>query len=350
MDSSRIGLFGRGCVVAILAACAGCSSSSNPATGDAGGSSSGGSSSGGSSSGAGPSDGGTPVKDGGGMACTKTYPVSVGTLITATVSWPQTAAVAAGSGPYYLWLLTTYSADASGSIKGTTTTCGTAPAIVTLSALGDMAENVPSGQTGQVKPVYPPDSFTATPPTDITGTLGGTNVGSSFEVDPNVTLQGLKPDDPLSDPTKAWPQSQSAFTAGELTYADGGVYVDPMGHPGIHAVFDGTPPYYLSTTSLSMDSPRASDFWSVNRVQLGLYGTSTSCTETTGTAFVTLINNRIVGCELANDAGRCTSDQYGFIDSNTTQYKPTNGTFDSKELMAGQTCTDVLAMFPMPTK
>ncbi len=340
MDSSRIGLLGQGCVVMILAASAGCSSSSVPP-------------------GAGPADSSTPtptldagpepVVDGGGGPCTQTYPVSVGTLITATVNWPASAAVAKGSGAYYLWLLTTYSV-AGGKITGTTATCGTTPAILTLSTSGASAEGVPMGQTGQVKPTYPPDSFANVPPTSITGTLGGTNIGSSFEIDPSVTLQGLKPTDPLSDPTMKWPTGYTQLTASDLTFADGTPYDGGAGHPGIRGVFDGTPPYYLGGTSLASGSPKADQFWTVNRVQLALYGTSSSCTETKGSAYVTLINNRVVGCEIADAGGPCTADQFGFLDENTTQYAPSAGTFQSIQLTASQTCSDVLSMLPMPAQ
>lgn len=134
----------------------------------------------------------------------------------------------------------------------------------------------------------------------------------------------------------------------DLTYADGGAYVMGQGHPGIRGVFDGMPPYYLSTTSLTPGQPLADQFWTVNRVQLSLYGTATSCTEVTGQANVTLINDHVVGCELVDGGGACTIDQYGFLDANTTQYIPTMGTFDTKDLPSTATCTDVLSMFPQP--
>jgi hypothetical protein len=347
MDSSRIGLFGQGLVVMMLAACAGCSSSSSTVepTEAGSGSSSGSASSGSSGSG---SSGGTPVVDGGGGPCMKTYPVSVATLITVAVSWPGTAAVAKGSGNFYIWLLTKYSAD-GGKITGTSQSCGNTPAILTLSMTGDIALNVPSGQTGLIKPLYPADSWDGTPTTAIKGTLGGTNIGSSFEVDPSVSLYGLKASDPLSDPTMKWVGSYSALTASDLTYADGGAYVTGQGHPGIKGTFDGTPPYYLSGTSLAPGAPKTDTFWSVSRSQLGLYGKSTSCTETSGTANVTLINNRIVGCDLIDGGGPCTMDQYGFLDSNTTQYTPGAATFTAKDLSAGATCADVLTALPMPS-
>jgi hypothetical protein len=346
MDSSRIGLLGQGCVVMILAACAGCSSSSSPAappanTGDSG------SSSGGGSDG---STAGNTVIDGGGGSCTKTYPLSVGTLVQTGVSWKVTAAVSAGTGTFYIWLLTTYSVDSSNKITGTTVTCGNQPAVLTLTTIGDMSLGVPSGQTGQIKPQYPADSWADVPTSTITGTLGGTNIGSSFEIDPSLALYGLKATDPLSDPTMKWPTSYTALTTADLTYADGGAYVTGAGHPGIRGTFDSMTPYYLSGTSLAMGSAKADQFWSVTRSQLALYGTSSSCTETKGTATVTLINNRIVGCEIEDDGGPCTSDQYGFLDENTTQYTPApgGGTFDAKDLPANATCADVLSMPPAP--
>jgi len=284
-----------------------------------------------------------------GMDCTKTYPLSVGTLVTVAVSWPGTAAVAKGGGNFYIWLLTTYSADASNNITGTTFSCGNTPAILTLSATGDMALGVPSGTMGLIKPEYPADSWTGTPGTAITGKLGGTKeMGSSFEIDPSVSLFGLKASDALSDPTMKWPTSYSALTQTDLTYPDGGAYVAGMGHPGIRGTFDGTSPYFLSGTSLAPNAPKTDQFWIVSRTQLGLSGVSKTCKETTGTANVTLINNRIVGCELVDGGGPCTTDQYGFLDSNTTQYAPGAGTFDSKDLSAGATCADVLTALPAP--
>jgi hypothetical protein len=353
MDSSRIGLFAQGLVAMMLVACAGCGSSSSNSVSPEGGSSSGSSGSSGSSSGS--SGGGSmaPVK-GPGMECTKTYPLSVGTLITVAVSWPGTAAVAKGSGNFYIWLLTVYSVDASNKITGTSQSCGNTPAILTLSNTGDIALGVPGCpdmcQTGLIKPLYPPSSWDGSPTTAIKGTLGGTTVGSSFEVDPSVSLYGLKASDPLSDPTMKWVGSYSALTMSDLTYADGGAYVAGQGHPGIKGTFDGTPPYYLSGTSLAPNAPKTDTFWSVSRSEIGMYGISTSCTEIKGgTANVTLINNRIVGCDLINDGGPCTTDQYGFLDMNTTQYTPGKATFDSVDLTSGATCADVLSKLPMPS-
>jgi hypothetical protein len=90
----------------------------------------------------------------------------------------------------------------------------------------------------------------------------------------------------------------------------------------------------------------ADQVYLVLRTQLGLYGTSSSCTEQSGRAFVTDLNSRVVGCDIANDGGVCTADQYGFIDSDSTQYVPGAGTFDSKQLATGSTCSDLLVALP----
>jgi hypothetical protein len=283
------------------------------------------------------------------MSCTKTYPLSVGTFITTVVSWPGTAAVSKGGGNFYIWLLTTYTADMSGKITGTTVTCGNAPTVLTLSQTGDMALGVPMGQMGQIHATYPADSWNGVPPAAITGTLGGTEVGSSFAIDKSVVLYGLKASDPLSDPSMAWPTSNSALTQSDLTYADGGAYVTMQGHPGIKGVFDGTPPFYLAGTSLAPNSPKADTFYSVTRSEIAMCGTTTSCTETSGTANVTLLNNRIVGCDLVDAGGPCSTDQFGFLDSNTTQYTPGTATFKAKDLSSGATCADVLTAFPAPS-
>jgi hypothetical protein len=344
MDSSRIGLLGTGCVVMILAAGTGCSSSSSSASPapDAGPSSSGG---GGDSGG---STDNAPV-DGGGGPCTPTYPLSIATLVTLDVNWPATSATAKGMGKQYLSLLTTYTADGSNKVTGTTTTCGQVVADITISDLGDMATGEPSGS--QVRAQFPASSWDGVPPTAVKGEIGGTNIGSSFEIDPVVTLVGLDSSSPLANGSTMWPMSNTdPSIVMHLTYADGGAYVTGMGQPGIEGVFyNGAAPFVHPKTALSMTSPAASTVQNVFRTEIGFYGKSTSCTETSGTVAATQLNNRVVGCELENDGGTCTTDQYGFLDINTTQYAPGNGTFQSKQIAAGGKCSDVLAALPLPT-
>jgi hypothetical protein len=359
MISLRIGLLGASCVAVSVAAGVACSSSSNSTAPDSssGGGSSSGSGSGGSSGSSGSSGG---VVDGDGGPCAIAYPHTTGTFITMTVSWPGTTATVKGTDqPYYLWILSTYSVPDGGTkITGTNTTCGSQSPDVPLSATGSFAVGAPTGTTALVQSTFPAGSWTGVPTSRISGVVGGSNLGSSFETDPNVTLNGIALTDPLADPTTPWPTKEASLNPADLTYFDGTPYSAAKGgHPGIHGYFTSTSPYYLSSTALSPTSPRADQLWIVSRTQIGLSGTRKTCQNNTpgtpdieGTADVKLIQNRIVGCEIVNDGGPCSEAEYAFIDTNTTQYVPGAGTFQAKDLSDTATCADVLSAFPAPTK
>jgi hypothetical protein len=344
MDSSRIGLFGQGCVVMILAACAGCSSSSTPPS-------------------AGPADTGAPTGDGGtGIVvgdptkpCTDTFPLATSTLITLQVSWPATTAINKGGGTYYLSLLTTYSVDASNKVTGTATPCGTQAPDVTLSDLGAMATGVPMGS--EVRPIDPASSFAGSTSFPIIGVVGGQNVGSSFEVDPHVSLTGIASSSPLIVGTVKWPPL-TGIPVSDWTYIDGGAFVPGMGQPGLGGVFyNGATPFILPKTALSVTAPNIDHLQTISRIELALYGTASSCTKTSGKATIALLNIHIAGCTRvagtgtpASDGGACEDLEYQFLDSNTTQYTPGAGTFDTVKLAGGAsaTCADALTALPIP--
>jgi hypothetical protein len=288
-----------------------------------------------------------PVVVGTGSVCPASTALFVGTKVTVSTAWPASAAVAKGSGPFFLWLLSIYEIDASNRINGKTATCGMQLPMITLSAIGDMAMGVPSGQMGLQQIVVPATSWKGVPPVGVTGLLGGWNVGSSVAIDPVVTLYGLKSTSALADGVMQWPASMSALASSDLTYADGTPYTPGTGLPGILANYDSTPPYYPATTSLAVNSPQADQIGMVLRTQLRLYGTSTSCTVQSGQASMNDLNVRVVGCELAAaGGGACTVDQTGFLDSNVTQLQPSTGTFTSQVLATGASCTDVLSALP----
>lgn len=294
-----------------------------------------------------PSDGSAePVVLGTGGPCAPSGAATVGTKVTVNTTWPASAAVSKGAGPVSVWLLSTYDVAGNGSITGTITTCGMQLPVITFSALGDQAMGVPGGQTGQQQIVIPDMSWSGVPLADVTGMLGGWNVGSSIAIDPVVMLYGLSGTSALASGSATWPASESAIAPGDLTYANGTAYAVGTGVPGIVATYDGAPPDYLPTTSLAPGSPTATAASLVLRVQLRLYGTSTSCTAQSGQAFVSDLNGRIVGCNLSGGGGPCSVDQYGFLDSNEAQFVPGAGTFVSRQLASGASCSDVLAALP----
>jgi hypothetical protein len=86
---------------------------------------------------------------------------------------------------------------------------------------------------------------------------------------------------------------------------------------------------YLPTTAAAVGnngvpgSPVADELYLALRTELSMYGMSSICTESSGTAKVQLLNNHVIGCHIL-DGGACTSgtpnSQSDFIDSNTTVY------------------------------
>jgi hypothetical protein len=290
--------------------------------------------------------GGEPVVDGpsSAMLCPTMTSATYATKIVLNVTWPGTQAVVKGTtGVVNIWLLSVYAIDSSNHVTGTTTTCGNTTPPITLTATADTLTGLPSGS--QVQNAFPASSWDGVPPTNITGTLGGYHLGASITIDPVVTLYGIAASSPLNSATAAWPASVTSIDSTTFTTADGGA-VTGSALPGIIAVPNGQSPYVLPRTSLSTTAPSADQLQIVLRTALSLYGTSSDCNTQSGSAFVTQLNNHVVGCSLEDDGGICTSDEYQFIDENTTQYVPADGTFTAKMISSGATCSDVLTTLP----
>jgi hypothetical protein len=351
MESSHIGLFARGSVLAALALVAGCSSSSpahpTPAA----------------------SDGGIqtaeeqPVVAGTGAMCTPLTSFTTAAKVTVTTTWPASVAVngcnsanmPACTAPFTIWLLTNYTVSGT-SITTQTKTCGNVSPAVTLNLTGDIATGVPSGQVGMVENTFPPSVWDATtmPVTTAAGTLGGWNIGSSTTINTSTTLLGLATTSTLANPTAAWPTAATGLNPADIIDSD-----DDM-QPGISGVPLSTGTYYLPRTSASASSPAADRLYIVSRTTLSLYGTSTSCTEFSGSAYVQNLQNHIVGCRQTDGMPCVDGDPNGgsgWIDSNTTKFQPVNtpdlavgstGTFVAQQLAKGSaaTCDDVLAAYP----
>jgi hypothetical protein len=280
-----------------------------------------------------------------GSLCNGSSQVVTGTKITADLTWPKSTATVGGAAKASIWLLSRYTVDgASGAITGTVQTCGMQTPAVTLSATASFDEGLPSGQSASIQISIPASSWDGTPSTAITGQQGGLKAGSTFAIDPVVTLYGLTPTSILANGAQPWPTQASGLPASEIAYADGGVY-SGLDLPGILAVPLSTPPGYLLTTSLTPTSPTADQIFLAMRTQLSLHGTLVSCAQQTGTAVVTELDSRIVGCHIG-DGGTCTTSEYSFLDTNLPQFVPVGATFDAKSLMQSAQCSDVLAALP----
>jgi hypothetical protein len=302
--------------------------------------------------------------DGPGGPCTPLTDEWVGALFTLNVSWGAVIAAAGGTGKIYLWTLNHYTISGN-SITGTSQTCGTQTPPLPLNATGIMAEGLPSTLTNvavlselPTTKVWDHDTRTAT----TSGTLGGWNIGSSIAIAPTTSVSGLTPTSMYSDPATAWPGPGLGMNIPTTDLSDD----DMDGNPGItdYPVGDNSAGYYLPATELggttANPSPHADKLYIVSRTQLSLYGTSKSCTESTGSISVPQYDEHVIGCHDLGTAATaaCTAAEWQFIDSNATQYAGAaggksiiTGTFDSK-LMDSEggtpTCDDVVALFPSP--
>ncbi len=334
---------------------------------------------GGGDSGAG--DAGTPgtgpVVDGGGASCPTNAHETVAAKVTLTVTWPATLANAgcdaksmpkACTGDINIWLLAHYDFN-GGAVTGTTETCGNQTPPIPLSTTGSLSEGLPAGTQGIVQVNFAPSVWTSiianpnVPPTQTSGVIGGWDIGSSFQINPTNSVYGLSPTSMYANAATVWPASESDIMASDLTDDD----MD--GHPGITATPASGGGFVLPATAALMTPPTFADkLYLTLRTSLSLYGTSSSCTDISGTVGVQTINNHVVGCELAG-GGDCSQPQWDFIDSNSTVYigpgvtipasampasytpQKISGTFTAKVLSTdadGGTigCSDVLTTFP----
>ena len=277
-----------------------------------------------------------------GMACTPSTSLTVAAKLTLQSTWPSALAVAQGMGPVNIWLLSTYNVDSSNKITGTTKTCGNQTPPITLNDTGDMAVGAAPGSMAQVQIVIPKMTWEDPhmPVTNITGTLGGWNVGSSINIDPSTTCDGLASSSMYCNPTVTWPQQGMQIPTTDIIDSDNDM------HPGITGVPKGDGGFYLPHVGVTPDTAQADQLYLVLRTEVQLSGTMMSCSEQTGNATVNLLNNHVIGCRRVDTGGDCMAADWQFIDSNTTIYMVMSGTFDAKVLSTdggAATCDDVLA-------
>jgi hypothetical protein len=261
-------------------------------------------------------------------------------------------------------------------ITGTVVTCKNEIPPIPLSALGAIAEGVDSGTAIVDVQITAPTwkAIANNPrkaPAMTTGMLSGWNVGSTITIDPSTTVYGLSATSTFANASTPWPCSESSLMMSDLSDDDGDM------KPGITDTAFNMNGWVFPATASAAGSQQADELYVATRTELSLMGTSTSCTESCGTATVQLLNNHIVGCHIVGTpAGTlCPMSQYDYVDQNTTvflgrpyvsggavMYPPggacptpvqlnpkITGQFHSKILASDggtATCDDVLAAFP----
>jgi hypothetical protein len=335
-----------GFALAIIGASAACSSSSSPTTPTADG---GVTTTVEASAGV---DGGTV--DGSGGPCPALTDEWVASFIALSVTWPEVLGANGGTGSIYIWLLAHYTINGS-QITGTTRTCGNQTPALVLNATGAMSIGQMPGNvqvlfqqpTSGPHAVWDPDTKTAA----STGILGGWNIGSSITINPSTSAQGIASTSQYADPSTPWPKSATSFATSDIEDDD------HDGNPGItlYPVDDAAMNDYLPATSTTGTAPLTQKLFIVSRTELSLYGTSTSCTEGSGTVTVPEFNDHVIGCQDVNSTVPCTADEWQFLDGQSTVYSGAGGkgslitgTFKSLQLQPDAdggppSCDDVVA-------
>jgi hypothetical protein len=255
----------------------------------------------------------------------------VGAKITLKVQWPQTLAnngcdnmsMPACTGEINIWLLTHYDINGT-AVTGTVDTCKNVTPPIPLTQAGTTSEGQDPSKGAAVVTTEFDDSVWTNiiankmhVGTPTKGVIAGWNVGSSMRIEPTDSVYGVSQTSKWALDTTTWPASESDIMAADITDDDND------GHPGITTTPSMANGSVLPAAELHLSAPFgpfADKLYVALRTELQLYGVSTSCTDIKGTVGVNLLNNHVIGCELAGDGGACTQPQWDFIDSNTTVY------------------------------
>lgn len=271
-----------------------------------------------------PASEGTPTCDAGkcGVACDMSGTFAL--MITAPVTWSSTNTyVSPGSGTFTFWLRLKAS-HAGSSVSGLFTECGRVTPAFRISLVNEPChfDFDDSLFDNEVLPVVA-----------ATISLGGSSPGSPLSMPTIALLMGTEMSDPLAG---SWPGEAS-----EVISLD----ADGDGHPGVTATYENASPYYYPHTAAVLNSPRAARAYVAMRLRFSLNGTLTSCSASSGSATVTSVDSRIIGCRLQSGT-ECSSTQSNFLDGNAIDYYVFNAaTYALVKVADDATCADTRAAF-----
>jgi hypothetical protein len=241
------------------------------------------------------------------------------------VTWPSESWIRSGNGSVVAWarLQGTHSGN---NLTGTLSDCGrTDPGFASI-ALSERYDLTYPSPLFDHEPAYL-QSVSASV------TLGSAAPSASFALARVAFLSGLSMNDPQNG---SWPTASSGVTQ---------VDMDADGQPGVTALYNTAsgnmrPP--ASTTNLTR---RSDTPYVAARMVFALGGTLTSCTQASGSASVTQVNTRIVGCHIAN-ASNCSPSDTTFYDSNHPQYSAGSASYSLVKVADNATCAAIRAALP----
>ena len=262
---------------------------------------------------------------GGAQSCPVQASGTSGNRIVATISWPETLGVEAGTGQLVIWTKADLKFDGT-SVTGEVTPCGSiVPPLQTKAAVGGH----------KVQPIIPDAlwDMPGLPKTAAKGTISGFDPGATIQMEPASALLGAEMGDAAND---EWPLSWSGLTT---TDPDGD------GKPGITAAPNTTDGFSAPPLGIFPDSPKAQQLFLATRSVIELQGKRDTCTTASGKAVIHKFDNHVVGCS-STAGGDCSASETDFVDTNRVVYKIESATYEMAQVPTGASCADVRAALP----
>ncbi|HMA95509.1 MAG TPA: hypothetical protein VKP30_22625 [Polyangiaceae bacterium] len=245
-------------------------------------------------------------------------------MISAPVTWSSANTyVSPGSGTFTFWLRLK-GTQVGSSVNGLVTECGRITPAFRISLVNEPCLfNLPDS-------LFEDEVL---PTVAATVSLGGSSPSSSLTLSTIALLMGTEMADPLAG---SWPEEASGIISLDM---------DGDGHPGVTATYEDASPYYYPHTAATLNSARAARAYVAMRLRFSLDGALTSCAESSGSASVTSVDSRIIGCQLQSGA-ECSNSQANFLDGNAIDYYVFNAaTYTLTKVADDATCADVRAAF-----
>jgi hypothetical protein len=263
--------------------------------------------------------------------------------VTVAVSWGASGVVNAGSGTAHVWALVTSGTESGLSYPGTVTPCGIDLPPFSSALTGGINYGVAFPNS-----LFDGNSGTTNLPA-VSGAVTVSNNGNTatFTSAATTNLIGIG-----TTPTAwtTWPSNAVAKTDE--------VDMDSDSHWGVTGDVKTGTGYGLVPIPVDiLAGTRADELFMALRSVVALHGTlSSSCTMASGPATVTAMDNHIIGCRIANDAGTnyCTTTSPGLgiaseadsLDQNSPVLTPGTASFTAVKMTNTGTCPNVRADNP----
>jgi hypothetical protein len=236
-------------------------------------------------------------------------------------TWQRSTYIASGSGDFEFWLKLD-GAHSQDRIDGELIECGR--------VMPDF-QSSPVDETHVLG--FPDSIFDHVPQyleaVPVAVTLGGSLPGATLALPQSAFLMGAA----LSNADSAtWPSEAAAVAS---------IDQDRDGLPGITALYRQDANYDLPRTGAMLGADRADQPYIASRLVFALDGALTTCTESVGSADVSFVDTRILGCSTEDPGAECSAAEAEFLDANCIDYALGSASYVMRKVADGSTCSDI---------